>query len=295
MTEIQEKIDFLEQKLNSLIDDFEIHDHEGVQTRAVDYSRLLKKPISNSNVLTGNDGQNGWEIVKGVLVGENVSLDPTSGAEIVRVGPIDGANVKIFVSSGVGKISIFDSTPNEIITIDGSATSAGIIAVSIPASGTARGIRLINNNTGDSTDLLSIIIKGNGSAVNITDDATNNLAATNLIEVVTNSSNGSRPAGSAVMRLRSIYNGSALILTTGSSSNGYPLILQQDATVTPGTGTFKKIATFGGAAAVAVTLWISDGTNTPNGNLTGSAGDICFGADSGKAYYCTGTTNWTAM
>lgn len=42
------------------------------------------------------------------------------------------------------------------------------------------------------------------------------------------------------------------------------------------------------------TIWGSDGT-TPNGNLTGSAGDICLNGDSGKAYYCTGTTNWTAM
>jgi hypothetical protein len=42
-----------------------------------------------------------------------------------------------------------------------------------------------------------------------------------------------------------------------------------------------------------LTIWTSDGT-TPNGNLSGFIGDICFGADGGKAYYCTGTTNWTA-
>jgi len=42
------------------------------------------------------------------------------------------------------------------------------------------------------------------------------------------------------------------------------------------------------------TIWESDGTS-PHTALTGTAGDICIGADSGKSYYCTGTTNWTAM
>lgn len=41
-------------------------------------------------------------------------------------------------------------------------------------------------------------------------------------------------------------------------------------------------------------VWMSNG-NTPNGALSGTAGDICLNCDSGKAYYCTGTTNWTAM
>lgn len=41
-------------------------------------------------------------------------------------------------------------------------------------------------------------------------------------------------------------------------------------------------------------MWMSDGT-TPNGALSGTAGDICINCDSGKTYYCTGTTSWTAM
>ena len=52
---------------------------------------------------------------------------------------------------------------------------------------------------------------------------------------------------------------------------------------------YRKIQIWG-----TVTLWVSNGT-TPNGNLSGTAGDVCFGGDSGKTYYCTGTTNWTAM
>ncbi len=43
-----------------------------------------------------------------------------------------------------------------------------------------------------------------------------------------------------------------------------------------------------------ITIYISDGT-TPNGNLPGMAGDVCFGADSGKAYKCTSTTTWVSF
>jgi hypothetical protein len=44
----------------------------------------------------------------------------------------------------------------------------------------------------------------------------------------------------------------------------------------------------------AITIWESNG-NTPNAALSGTAGDICIGADGGKTYYCTGTTTWVAM
>ena len=69
-------------------------------------------------------------------------------------------------------------------------------------------------------------------------------------------------------------------------NTGYPLNIKQDAVTSTN---FKKMVKLG-----TVTLWISDGT-TPNTNLSGTAGDVCFGADSSKSYYCTGTTNWTAF
>lgn len=52
---------------------------------------------------------------------------------------------------------------------------------------------------------------------------------------------------------------------------------------------FKMVSMFGG-----VTLWVSDGT-TANGNLSGTAGDICFNGGSNKPEYCTGTTNWSPL
>lgn len=55
---------------------------------------------------------------------------------------------------------------------------------------------------------------------------------------------------------------------------------------------FKKILSFNGNTGL--TIYTSNGVS-PNGNLSGSQGDICFGANGGLAYYCTGTTNWTSM
>jgi hypothetical protein len=71
-----------------------------------------------------------------------------------------------------------------------------------------------------------------------------------------------------------------------SATGTTPFRIQQDALTSTN---FQKIADFGGTV-----MWRSNGT-TPNGALTGTAGDICLNGASNQAYYCTGTTNWTAM
>lgn len=43
-----------------------------------------------------------------------------------------------------------------------------------------------------------------------------------------------------------------------------------------------------------VTIWMSQDATTPNGTLSGTAGDICLNGPSNRTFYCTGTTNWTA-
>lgn len=44
-----------------------------------------------------------------------------------------------------------------------------------------------------------------------------------------------------------------------------------------------------------VSFYVGNGTTSPNTVVSGTAGDVAFGCDSGKSYYCTGTTNWTAF
>lgn len=96
-------------------------------------------------------------------------------------------------------------------------------------------------------------------------------------------------------------NVSALVARNGSSANDdtawfigsdatkNPLHLQQ--TVATSTNFYRMMKFSGGSTTL--TLWIANNT-TPNGALSGSAGDICLSSD-GNIYRCTGTTNWTAM
>lgn len=44
----------------------------------------------------------------------------------------------------------------------------------------------------------------------------------------------------------------------------------------------------------AITIYVSDGS-TPASVLGGQPGDICFGADSGKAYKCTAGATWVSF
>jgi len=54
----------------------------------------------------------------------------------------------------------------------------------------------------------------------------------------------------------------------------------------------RYFALQGADAGETINVYVGDAI-TPNGNLTGAEGDVCFNGDSGKIYYCTGTTNWT--
>lgn len=65
-----------------------------------------------------------------------------------------------------------------------------------------------------------------------------------------------------------------------------PLVITQDAPTS--TNYFKGIKVNG------FTIWAGNGT-TPNGNLSGTTGDLLIGGDSGKAYICTATTTWAAL
>lgn len=53
---------------------------------------------------------------------------------------------------------------------------------------------------------------------------------------------------------------------------------------------FKKVQVID-----TVSIYVSDGT-TPNGNLTGVTGDICYNGPSGQPFYCSSSgTTWTGM
>ncbi len=73
-----------------------------------------------------------------------------------------------------------------------------------------------------------------------------------------------------------------------SGSTGDPFMIEQNATIAGLiSGVFKKYNSLDG-----LLIYKSDGT-TPQGNVSGSAGDVCYNGPSGQIFYCTGTTNWT--
>lgn len=48
------------------------------------------------------------------------------------------------------------------------------------------------------------------------------------------------------------------------------------------------------AKLFGVTVYVSNGT-TPNGNLSGNAGDICLKGPTGNAFKCTSGTTWVSF
>jgi hypothetical protein len=79
-----------------------------------------------------------------------------------------------------------------------------------------------------------------------------------------------------------------LSLIQDADSTWLPLSITQNAVVTTN---FRKVIW---ETNTGITIWISNGTD-PNGSLSGTAGDICLNWWTNKPYYCTWTTNWTAL
>lgn len=82
-----------------------------------------------------------------------------------------------------------------------------------------------------------------------------------------------------------------------SASGATPLTILNDNATKPliaGTATATSTNYFKFATINSVTIWIGAGT-TANGNLSGTAGDLCLNGGSNKPEYCTGTTSWTAL
>lgn len=248
-----------------------------------------------------NIGEINGDTGSGVFIANISSATDTRGLYIIA-NKTDGTSASVCVATKGDQVAL---------VLSGEKTTSTTALCKIWADGNQLGLYVANGNIIDLNN-------------------TNNLSTSNLVSFDVNSSHASRLGTHMVCRMRSLNKGGVLETDTGTSATGPSirsthsastasygwhltfdnnnnanaavyiektstgagevLKLDQSATIEPGTGVFKKIISLAG-----VTLYISDGTNTPNGNLTGTAGDICFGADSGKAYYCTGTTNWTAM
>jgi hypothetical protein len=76
-----------------------------------------------------------------------------------------------------------------------------------------------------------------------------------------------------------------MLLTQSALSTGSPLAIIQNAVVSTN---FRKIVT---EENTGNSFWVSDGT-TPNGNLSGTAGDKCLAGPSGQSFVCLSGSIW---
>ena len=183
-------------------------------------------------------------------------------------------------------------------------TGVGVLTSMLDADNTGSALSAAQNGLGYAGYFYSNLVSHASNVVGIFNDSTNS-ATTNLYSELTSTSS----TGYAEKVLHKGTSGYGLWLECSNASMaGCSLYAKQVGTnstcaVFEATGgnciatvqnttvstNFKKQISLGGTV-----IWWSNST-TPNGNLSGNAGDICLNADSGKAYYCTGTTNWTAM
>jgi hypothetical protein len=208
------------------------------------------------------------------------------------------------------------------LTNDALTTGEGMVfahATSVIADGGSM-VRLSSSSvdTGGATNgtILDIASTGStaGVAVLLTDSAMTTGAALKVVCTGVYSGTGAINLATAattgvgmLVTNSSLTTGTGVSLVNGSSNTGAWKGLSVSITNTAATAAapirtsnvavnnskFTRVleATDG---TKTVTIWLSQDATTPNGTLSGTAGDICLNGPSNRTFYCTGTTNWTA-
>lgn len=149
-------------------------------------------------------------------------------------------------------------------------------------------VSIVNDSSAATgTTALTIQQDANAGAMTITSANT----TTSAFQITASSLTSGR--GAYVYSNSSSSSQFVLLDLTSANASATGMIPLAIANAAPTSTNYFRMAYFAGNSGGNF-FWKANGV-TPNGNLSGNVGDICFGADSGKAYYCTGTTNWTAM
>jgi len=240
----------------------------------------------------------------------------TNGIEIVMDADGSGDGISLthsaitgkainIISSGTTAAGIFKLTANSLTTgqmmyLTTSATamtSVGRIFLSehSGATGTSTVLNEFKSTATDETVVMQVTASGTligGVAAKISVAAmTTGVALTiNDANALTTGSIASLVSNSADATARNLV----LVHNDHASAVGaVPLAIRNDAVT--GTGSkFVKLWS-GSDGSKTVACWLSIDATTPNGNLTGTAGDVCLNGPSSVPFYCTGTTNWSAL
>lgn len=258
----------------------------------------------------------------------------TSGQRIrivsaVGATPTQAANSLMLIDSSNNDLLDFGSTSGVIMTISPYSDVIGLNIIDNV------GVTLTNNlatisisETASSGKALSVTNSGTGATLYVSptasaiglqvEDSGATASTADLVRVT------SSKAPTAVKIIKSNATGYPLWIDQQSSTSSYQCVYITNASPSIGLYVDQNNAATAGAIGLYVNqrktqiaalslqgtvssthfykladlqtfaLWASDGT-TPNGNLGGNIGDWCIGGDSGKPYYCTGTTNWTVF
>jgi len=208
------------------------------------------------------------------IVNDNAAADETTALYIQQDGNKYG--LQIF---GNG------CTTRDLVVISTNVTTAKVLKVSTSnGSESSGGLATFSYSSGNVWTAKtgeSFLVEVSRAYVQ-TSTLSDNYDAVSIKRSNTNGASGTFNAAGSVLKLTN-----ASTQTSGTLSDTViPLEIANEALTSTN---FKRTMDLNG-----ITIWTSDGTS-PNGSLSGTAGDVCFGADSGKSYYCTGTTSWTAF
>lgn len=197
-----------------------------------------------------------------------------------------GSAIKITSAGNACSIVCTGSTQNTFTVANSSLTTGWLADFSSNSADTSsRYLLLARNSNAAAVGAVSLYASqaANGACVIFTSQATTSSYSFLFQADALTSGTGilmqSSSASSSSRSILHIYN------THSGAIGAIPLNITSAAVISTN---FKMAAQFNG-----FTLWTSNG-NTPNATLSGTIGDVCIGADSGKIYYCGGGTTWTA-
>lgn len=192
--------------------------------------------------------------------------------------------------AGAGSFTHSGTTTNAFyVQADSITTGAGAYIYSNSSSNSSRYLTYIVNDHASATGTTALYVRNDSTnaVATFVGGATTNPAVYIGADALTTGSAlsvNSNSASTSSFVLCAISN------LNSSATGAIPLAI---ANLAPTATNFFRMMYLGGNSG-ANYLWKANGV-TPNGALSGTVGDICIGADSGKAYYCSSGTTWVAM
>lgn len=237
----------------------------------IDPSSIGSGPITATLQTAVGSLQQGKTLFTSTVEGYILGVDPVDGLAKFAIGNSqnffqwDGKNITttgVFTATG---LTLVDSNGNTVVSGNTSGMSTTFVLVITTTTAVPSGILITASNG------FGMVISSTGATNNFSPIQISNAGLASNLFVNSN-----------------ILAGPTLQLQNNTPSIPVLTLLQSGITSTHFTALI-------GLQGFTNTIWYSDGT-TPNGNLAGTRGDICFNGSGGHMFWCsvTGTT-WTQL